>query len=162
LQRQGARALVAHYGIAVLAIAVAVAIRLALESVLEGSASHIFYMPAILIASAVGGWGPGIFATVLGLLAGVFFVADVRGVVGADIVNTLVFAMVGVGTSWRGELLRRARTDAAASAAAALSREAHSVTSRIESEEPNCSTLLRAGIAVDAASFGSSDAAEQT
>ena len=47
------------YGIAFAAIAAALAVRLALESVLAGQASYLFFLPAVLIASAVGGWGPG-------------------------------------------------------------------------------------------------------
>jgi two-component system, LuxR family, sensor kinase FixL len=119
------RGLATQYGFAVLAIAAALAIRLGLESILAGSASYIFFMPAVLIASALGGWGPGIFATILGLVIGMFFVADVRVVAGADIVNAVVFALVGIGTSWRGELLRRARVAAAQSAEQAQAREAH-------------------------------------
>jgi two-component system, LuxR family, sensor kinase FixL len=119
------RGIVAQYGIALVAIVAAVLIRLAFATVLAGSASYIFYMPAILIASAYGGWGPGIFATALGFLLGVFFVADFRVVSGGDIVNAFVFALVGVGTSWRGDLLRRARLAAAASAEEAFAREAH-------------------------------------
>src|SRR6185437_3715075 len=42
-----------------------------------------------------------------------------------DIVDAAVFALVGVGASWRGELLRRSRLAASASAEAALAREAH-------------------------------------
>jgi hypothetical protein len=89
------------------------------------TSSYIFFVPAILVASALGGWGPGILATILGLLGGVYFVAEFRPVLPGDIVNAFVFAAVGVGASWRGELLRRSRLDAAASAEAALAREAH-------------------------------------
>jgi len=64
------------YGIAVLATAIAGGIRLSLETILSGQASHIFFVPAILVASALGGWGPGILATILGLFLGVYFVAD--------------------------------------------------------------------------------------
>ena len=106
-------------------MSLAVLIRLAFAPILAGSASYIFYMPAVLIASAYGGWGPGIFATMLGLLLGLFFVADFRVVSGADIVNAFVFALVGVGTSWRGDLLRRSRLAAAANAEQAFAREAH-------------------------------------
>ncbi len=119
------RGIIEQYSIALVAIVVAVLVRLAFEPVLAGSASYIFYMPAILIASAYGGWGPGIFATALGFLLGVFFVADFRVVSGGDIVNGFVFALVGVGASWRGDLLRRARLAAAASAEEAFAREAH-------------------------------------
>jgi len=113
------------YGIAILAVAVAAVLRLGLESILIGSASYIFYMPAILIASALGGWGPGVLTTILGLFLGMFFVADFRTIVGADVVNAFVFAFVGVGVSWRGELLRRSRRAASASASDASAREAH-------------------------------------
>ena len=117
--------IIEQYGIALVAIVAAVLIRLAFAPILAGSASYIFYMPAVLIASAYGGWGPGIFATMLGLLLGVFFVADFRVVSGGDIVNAFIFALVGVGTSWRGDLLRRARLAAAANAEQAFAREAH-------------------------------------
>src|SRR5579863_3575512 len=101
LKAQAAEAIAAHYGIAILAMAAALAIRLALEPILVGDASYIFYMPAILIASAYGGWGPGILATVLGLFIGLFFVADSRAVSSADVVNSMIFVFVGVGASWR-------------------------------------------------------------
>ena len=120
-----ARALVEPYGIAIIGVALALALRTALASVLEGAASYLFYVPAILVASALGGWGPGVFATFLGLVMGFFFVADFRALTAADIVNAFVFVLVGVGASWRGELLRRSRSAAAASAQEALARETH-------------------------------------
>ena len=119
------RGVAAHYGIATGAIAIALGIRVALASVLAGEASYLFFFPAILIASAVGGWGPGIFATLLGLLLALFFVTDDRSLSNADVVNAVVFTAVGVGASWRGDLLRRARVAAAASAEQALARETH-------------------------------------
>ena len=61
------------YGIAILAIALALGLKLALESELHGEASYLFFMPAILIASALGGWGPGLLATALGLILGLLF-----------------------------------------------------------------------------------------
>jgi two-component system, LuxR family, sensor kinase FixL len=114
-----------QYGIAVIAIAVALVIRLALSSALGGQASYLFFFPAILIASAFGGWGPGIVATVIGLVLALFLVTDARVLTGADMINAVVFALVGTGASWRGELLRRARLAAAESANAAMAGEAH-------------------------------------
>jgi two-component system, LuxR family, sensor kinase FixL len=119
------RGSIGQYAIALVAIAVALAIRVALASVVAAEASYLFFFPAVLIASAFGGWGPGVFATFLGLLLGLFFVADYRSLSNADVVNAFVFALVGVGASWRGELLRRSRLTAAASAEDALAREAH-------------------------------------
>ena len=119
------RTVAAPYGIALLAIAVALAIRLALAPVLAGQASYLFFFPAILVASAVGGLGPGVFATMLGLLFGLFFIADYRALAVSDSINATVFTLVGIGASWRGELLRRSRVAGAASALDALARSAH-------------------------------------
>jgi len=119
------RGLVERYGIAVIGVALGLALRAALASLLEGSGAYLFYVPAILAASALGGWGPGLFATILGLLSGLFFVADYRALNAADIIYAFIFVLVGVGASWRGELLRRSRIEATDSAKAALAREAH-------------------------------------
>jgi two-component system, LuxR family, sensor kinase FixL len=119
------RGFVERYGIAVIGIALALGFRTALASVFEGAATYLFYVPAILVASALGGWRPGLFATILGLLLGLFFVADYRALTAADIIYTCVFVLVGVGASWRGELLRRSRIEAVDSAKQALAREAH-------------------------------------
>ncbi|HUZ31519.1 MAG TPA: PAS domain S-box protein [Xanthobacteraceae bacterium] len=113
-----------QYGIAITAVAVVLVIRVALSSELSGQASYLFFFPAILIASAFGGWGPGIVATILGLLFGLFFVVDARAVTASDIISAIVFTLVGAGASWRGELLRRARLAAGASADAAMASEA--------------------------------------
>jgi hypothetical protein len=53
-----ARALNEPYGIAIIGVALALGLRTVLAPVLEGSASYLFYVPAILVASALGGWGP--------------------------------------------------------------------------------------------------------
>ena len=74
-------------------------------------------MPAILIASAYGGWGPGVFATFLGLLLGVVLRRRLSRRCRVRTSSTLSSScLVGVGTSWRGEMLRRSRSAAAASA----------------------------------------------
>ena len=120
-----ARGILEQYGIAVIGVALALAVRLALTSVLSGQESYLFYFPAVLVASAAGGWGPGVFATLLGLALGLLLVGRDRAIESADIINAAVFTLVGVGASWRGELLRRARLAAAASAEAALASAAH-------------------------------------
>ncbi len=119
------RRTIEQYSIALIAIAAALVVRVVLAPVLNGEASYLFFFPAVLIASAFGGWRPGVFATIVGLLLGLFLVADFRDLSSADILNAVVFVFVGVGASWRGELLRRSRLVAAASAEAASAREAH-------------------------------------
>lgn len=113
------------YSIAILAIALALAIKLTLALVLRGEASYLFFLPAILIASALGGWGPGILATILGLVLGLFFILDIRPLTTSDFVDAVTFVLVGIGVSWRGKLLSEFRNAAAASAEAAFAREAH-------------------------------------
>jgi two-component system sensor kinase FixL len=113
------------YGIAALALALAVAAKLALEQLLRGEASYLFFVPAILIASAFGGWAPGLVATAVSLAIGFCFIFGVRAPVTADYVNAAIFALVGIGVSWRGELLRRSRLAAATSAGDAEARAAH-------------------------------------
>ena len=125
LRLSAPRSVVEQYSIAVIAVAAALALRFALSSILGGQASYLFFFPAILIASAFGGWGPGIVATVMGLLLGLFFVADLRALTNADVINATAFTLVGAGASWRGELLRRARLTAAASTDTAMAGEAH-------------------------------------
>jgi two-component system, LuxR family, sensor kinase FixL len=119
------RGLVWRYGIAIAGIATGLALRLLLTPLLHGEASYLFFLPAILVASALAGWGPGLLATVLGLLLGLFFVTDFRALSAADFINAFAFALVGVGVSWRGELLRRTRRSASASAEDAETRAAH-------------------------------------
>jgi len=59
------------------------------------------------------------------MLVGAFFVADYGSFTSANQLNMVVFALVGIGTSWRGELLRRAKLAASAGAEAAAARAAH-------------------------------------
>ena len=118
---------VQRYGIAIVAFALALGLNYLLESLLllRGDASYLFFLPAILIASAYSGWGPGLLATLLGLLFGLFFVVDFHSLTAADVVNAVSFAVIGVGVSWRGDMLRRSRFSAATNADAAEARAAH-------------------------------------
>jgi hypothetical protein len=61
-----------QYGVAIATIAAGVAVKLAFNSVLRGEASYVLFVPAVLIASALGGWGPGLLATALGAALGLF------------------------------------------------------------------------------------------
>ena len=114
-----------QYGVAIVAIAVGVAVKLAFDSVLPGEASYVLFVPAVLIASALGGWGPGLLATALGIALGLFFVAQTRQLAAADAVNGLVFALVGFAVSWRGAILLRFRNVADARTQDVEARTAH-------------------------------------
>ena len=114
-----------RYGIAIVAAAAGLAVELALADVVRGQGSYLFFVPAVLIASAYAGLGPGLLATALGVIAGLFFVEDFGTLSTADWVVGTVFVLVGIGVSWRGELLRRARVSATASMEDAEARAAH-------------------------------------
>jgi two-component system sensor kinase FixL len=113
------------YGVALLAIAVALVVKLAFASVLRGEASYILFVPAVLIASALGGVGPGLLATALGLALGLFFVADARQFAAADALDGVIFALVGFAVSWRGAILLRFRRLARTSTQDVEARTAH-------------------------------------
>ena len=100
-------------------------LRYGLEPVLGGQAGYLLFIPAILIGSALGGWGPGIFATVLGMLIGACFVAYFGTFSPVGQFDIVMFALVGIGASWRGELLRRARLAVSRNAESAAGRAAH-------------------------------------
>jgi two-component system sensor kinase FixL len=119
------RRIAIEYGLAIAAVAVAAALRFALDSVLHGQGGFLFFVPAILVGSAFGGWKAGAVTTSLSLLIGVLFIAAARSPVTADIVNVIILAFIGTAASWRGELLHRARVAALANAEAARTREAH-------------------------------------
>ena len=110
------RRLAVEYGFAALAIGLAAALRAAIGSTLGGQAGYMFFVPAVLIGSALGGWKPGIFATVASMLIGVLFIADYGSFSLANNIDLVAFAVVGIGASWRGELLRRALSSAAKNA----------------------------------------------
>lgn len=116
---------VLQYGVAILAVALALGVKILLVSALRGEASYLFFLPAVLIASALGGWGPGLLATLLGLGIGLYFVIDVGSPATSDLINVVVFLLVGIGVSWRGAILSRFRRSAVSSADDAHARAAH-------------------------------------
>src|SRR5438045_3374632 len=70
------RTAVGRYGLAIAAIALVLAARALLAPILHDEAPYLFFVPAILVAAGVGGFGPGLLATVLGLMLGSLFVAS--------------------------------------------------------------------------------------
>lgn len=67
-----------RYGVAVLAVVAAFAIRYLVYGDLQSRIVFTFFVPAALVAAWYGGLGPGILATVLGLLLGDYFFLSPR------------------------------------------------------------------------------------
>lgn len=113
------------YVAGLLAIAAALALHFAFDTIFEGKATYMFLVPSVLIASGIGGVWPGAFTTLVGLTIGLFFIAEGHTVTAVHLVYAGAFTLIGFGAAWRGELLLRARAAAHASADAARTREAH-------------------------------------
>jgi len=114
---------VARYAVAPVTIALAIGAKLALSPIASDESVYLILVPAVLAAAGLGGLGPGLAATVLGLL---FVVLTAQSRLGAsDIANAAIFAAIGAGVSWIGGALRQNRVRATASTQDALSREAH-------------------------------------
>jgi two-component system, LuxR family, sensor kinase FixL len=113
------------YGIAPAAVALAFAARALLNPVLADQIPFLFFVPAVLAASALGGLGPGLLATGLSLVLSTFFMADVSRFSPADLVGAAVFFTIGLGMAFWGEQLIRTRKRETATTQDLLSREAH-------------------------------------
>jgi two-component system sensor kinase FixL len=105
--------------------ALAFAVRALMAPMLGTEVPYILFVPAILIASGIGGLGPGLLATLLGLLFGLFFLSDFPALSFAEIVNTAAFTIIGIGSAWGGGQLHRYQRRVAASTQDTLAREAH-------------------------------------
>jgi two-component system sensor kinase FixL len=113
------------YAIAPAAVAIAFVARTALTPVLQDDSPYLLFVPAVLVAAGLGGLGPGLLATGLSALLGLSFSTAFPSVAMPQIVDAIVFTLIGAGIAWSGEQLQHNRVQAAASARAALAREAH-------------------------------------
>src|SRR5690242_8281120 len=95
------------YGIASASVAVAFALRSLLDPILHAEIPYLFFVPALLISAGIGGLGPGLAATALGLALGSFFIGGFPEPSNAELVNAATFAVIGVGIAWGGEQLQR-------------------------------------------------------
>ena len=101
-----------RYGVAVLAVGVAVLCRAPLEGVLGSRSAFLLFTLAVMLSGWYGGFKPGLLATVLGGLAGTFLFLD-RGAAVPDVLQLLqlgLFLMVGAGISWLNEEHKRAES----------------------------------------------------
>src|SRR3954462_11026673 len=109
-----------RYGFAVLAVGLAVLVRLPLQGLFNGGVPFLFFFPAIMAAAWYGGLGPGLLATGLSsAIAFYFLMPPYRSLPAASFagaVQLLLFASIGVFSSLLNEGLHRARRRAEASA----------------------------------------------
>jgi two-component system sensor kinase FixL len=116
---------VVHYAAAVGAVGLLVLLAWGLYPWIEGRASFLIFIPGVLVAAGFGGLGPGLLATALGVVLGAFLASYGGALPAATVLETAVFAIVGVGISWCGEFLRRTRIRSRRHANDLRAREAH-------------------------------------
>ena len=113
------------YVLAPLAVVLAFVVRFMLTPMLHDESRYLFFVPAVLLAAAIGGLGPGLLATGLSAALGLVVSTRLPELSTPEIVNVIAFTVIGVGIAWSGDQLQRNRMRAAASARDALRREAH-------------------------------------
>src|SRR5512144_951259 len=96
-----------RYGMAPTTVALALAARALLEPILHGDTVFLYFVPAVLISAGIGGVGPGLLATALGLGSAFFVLGSPYTFSTIALGNAVVFAIIGVGVSYVGELLYR-------------------------------------------------------
>ena len=108
----------ARYGLAVVAVAAAMGLRLALEAwVGPGLPTYITFYPAVMVAALLAGFGPGLVVTVLAGLTTAYWILPPEGFAVDSPVNRLglvFFSGMGLFMSVVAELYRRNRDKAAA------------------------------------------------
>jgi two-component system sensor kinase FixL len=120
------------YGFVLALVVLTFLLRSLIAPTLGAQSLYLFLMPAVLIAGIVGGFGPGLLATLLSMVLHLYAGAEYRNLTDTaspfflpELSRAVTFLVLGVGIAWAGERLLRARTLAIASAHAAMAREAH-------------------------------------
>ena len=113
------------YALAVLAIAAGVAARAGLDSLFEHRSTFLFFVPAVVLAAALAGLWPGLFATLLGATAGLAVDGAGDGIVAGDWIGAGLFLIIGGAVTIGGEWFQRARKRAAEVNKDLARREAH-------------------------------------
>lgn len=111
------------YGFGVAAVLLAYAVHHALAPILGLQPFYLFFIPAVLIASAWGGFGPGLFATIFSVLL-FFVVPDIR-LSQVEVTKVAIFFVIGTGMAWLGGRAEKARGLVEVTHKGLLAREAH-------------------------------------
>src|ERR1700751_372041 len=98
-----------RYVLAPFAVAIAFLARLALTPILGDASPYLLFVPAVLIAAGLGGLGPGLLATGLRVVLGLFVITTFPSFSAPEIVDAALFALIAAGISWSGEQLQRNR-----------------------------------------------------
>ena len=111
--------------LALLAIAAGVTVRLLAAEELGQRATFIFFVPGVVVASALSGIRAGSLAAVAGAAAGLWCDALSGPIERGSLIAAAAFVLIGVAVAIGGEWFQRARIETETAAAALARREAH-------------------------------------
>lgn len=113
-------------------VALSFLLRQLIAPTLGNQGLYLFLTPPVLIAGIVGGWGPGLLATLLSMVLHLYSTSEYRNLIQSDSplfvaewARAVTFLALGLGISWFGANLRVARGRAAIGEQNALARQAH-------------------------------------
>ncbi len=112
------------YLAAAAAVAVTLVVKLTVPFV-DAIPPLVLFVPAILMATLLGGLGSGLFATVLSVLISMAFLTVWSEPDAAHFVDIVALVLVGAGIAWLGDRLMRVRDEARLHGEALEAREAH-------------------------------------
>lgn len=98
---------------------------LSLQPIFQSQATFLLYIPAVIMAAGIGGFWPGLAATLISLILGVAIYTRASGFDQPHIWNAAAFAVIGGSLAMLGEWLLRVRRQLATAAADLRYREAH-------------------------------------
>ena len=113
------------YSLAAALVAMAFLVRLLLEPILGDEITYLLFVPAILVASGIGGLGPGLLATGLSDLLALYFFRTSFPLPASHVFSLSAFTAIGIGMAVLGSRLLRARSSAVASTQDLVASEAH-------------------------------------
>jgi two-component system sensor kinase FixL len=117
--------LIVTLALALAAVALGVAVRIAFADELGQRATHIFFVPAVVLASALSGLRAGIVASVLGAAAALWCDWLIGPVAAGNLIGAAAFVAIGLAVALGGEWFQRARAEAERVTAGLARREAH-------------------------------------
>jgi PAS domain S-box-containing protein len=122
------RSTLRRYSVAVVATLAVLVLRLLLQPVLENASPFLLFALAVMVSAWYGGFGPGLFATLVGAVAADYFLLHPLGQFSRgdnQLARTAVFVIVGGQISWLSGALHNAKRRAEREAhAARQSRDA--------------------------------------
>ncbi|PXW52431.1 PAS domain S-box protein [Chelatococcus asaccharovorans] len=110
----------ARYLLAVALVVAAFLLRLLLQSLVTQPPNFLFFVPPVVIAAGLAGFGPGLVAAILGLLAGFVFIDRTQW-----FASGLAYTAISLLLVWFGERLYRTQASAEATTQDLAAREAH-------------------------------------